>query len=289
MFPKKAAITTGVMSYFQNGVVGGTMHYDSRDSAPEIAMSSSLDSQNGNVGSNDTPKRPINLGVNTAKAYNVPKNLREDSEDLEDGSLPCTPELQSENDMDISSCPAGDELLDQDTRQLISRFLAVYTGLSKLRWKENKELSTMMRVVEGVLEKHRYAYNGMVKKLTLDEREDASFVSSVAKSLFADGTTNWGRVVSLMAFGAVVSQYLKEKGRGHCVEQVGQEISTYLLTEQRDWLVKNNSWDGFVEFFRVADPESTVRNTLMAFAGFAGIGATLALLIRCDLRLSRPE
>lgn len=38
--------------------------------------------------------------------------------------------------------------------------------------------------------------------------------------------------------------------------------------------------DGFVEFFRVADPESTVRNTLMAFAGFAGIGATLALLIR---------
>ena len=159
MFPKKAAITTGVMSYFQNGVVGGTMHYDSRDSAPEIAMSSSLDSQNGNVVSNDTPKRPINLGVNTTKAY-VPKTLLEDSEDLEEGSLPCTPELQSENDMDISSCPAGDELLDQVTKQLISRFLAVYTGLSKLRWKENKELSTMMRVVEGVLEKHRYAYNG---------------------------------------------------------------------------------------------------------------------------------
>ena len=33
-------------------------------------------------------------------------------------------------------------------------------------------------------------------------------------------------------------------------------------------------------FFRVNDAESTVRNTLMAVAGFAGIGATLALLIR---------
>lgn len=279
MFPKRAAITTGVMSYIQNGVVGGSMHYDSRDATPEIAMGSSLDSQNGNVGSNDTPKRPMVLGVNAVKTY-VPKNLLEDSEDLEEGSLPCTPELQSENDVDMSSCPAGDELLDQDTRQLIGRFLAVYTGLSKLRWKENKELSTMTRVVEGVLDKHRYAYNGMVNKLSLDDREDTSFVSSVARSLFADGTTNWGRIVSLVAFGAVVSQYLKEKGRGHCVEQVGQEISTYLLTEQRDWLVKNNSWDGFVEFFRVADPESTVRNTLMAVAGFAGIGATLALLIR---------
>ena len=150
MFPKRAAVMTGVMSYIQNGVVGGSMHHDSRDSTPE----------NGNVGSNDTPNRPMNLGVNTAKAYTVPKNLLEDPDDIEDGALPCTPELQSESELDISSCPAGDEMLDQVTRQLIGRFLAVYTGLSKLRWKETKELSTMKRVVEGVLEKHRYAYNG---------------------------------------------------------------------------------------------------------------------------------
>lgn len=38
--------------------------------------------------------------------------------------------------------------------------------------------------------------------------------------------------------------------------------------------------EGFVEFFRVPDPESTVRNTLMAVVGVAGIGATLAFLIR---------
>lgn len=83
----------------------------------------------------------------------------------------------------------------------------------------------------------------MVNKLSLDDRgDDASFVSAVAKSLFADGSTNWGRITSLLAFGAVVSQYLKEKGKENCVEQVGQEISTYLLCDQRDWLVKNNSW-----------------------------------------------
>lgn len=38
--------------------------------------------------------------------------------------------------------------------------------------------------------------------------------------------------------------------------------------------------DGFVEFFQVSDPESSVRNMLMAVAGVAGLGATLALLIR---------
>lgn len=83
----------------------------------------------------------------------------------------------------------------------------------------------------------------MINKLSLDDRrDDASFVSAVAKSLFADGTTNWGRVASLVAFGAVVCQYLKEKGRENCVDLVGQEISTYLLSDQREWLVKNNAW-----------------------------------------------
>lgn len=83
----------------------------------------------------------------------------------------------------------------------------------------------------------------MINKLSLDERgDDTSFVSSVAKSLFADGTTNWGRIASLVAFGAVVSQHLKDKGRENCVDLVGEEISSYLLSAQRDWLVKNNSW-----------------------------------------------
>ncbi|KAL7393792.1 hypothetical protein ABVT39_016038 [Epinephelus coioides] len=275
-------VTTGVMSCFilpQNGGVEGNINYGSRESSRQIAMGSSKDSHNGNVSCNDNPKRPRVLGVNS-NGY-ATKNLRDDSEDIDNGSLPCTPEQQSDSEVEVSGCPAGDEVLESDTRQLLSRFFRDFSGLSKPQWHESRQLATMKRVVEDVLEKHRYAFNGMINKLSLDDRrDDDSFVSAVAKSLFADGTTNWGRVASLVAFGAVVCQYLKEKGRENCVELVGQEISTYLLSDQRDWLVKNNGWDGFVEFFRVADPESKVRNTLMAFAGFAGIGATLALLIR---------
>ncbi|KAM6995264.1 induced myeloid leukemia cell differentiation protein Mcl-1b [Tautogolabrus adspersus] len=280
---KRAAfgVTTGVMSFMlqQNGVGEGQLHYGGPEaSSPQIEMGSSIvDSQNGNVGSSETPKRPKILGVNSGKGFAATKGLREDSEDIDSSSLPCTPDIDTE----VSGCPAGCEVLESDTRQLISRLLREHTGLSKPGWNESSALATMKRVVADVLAKHRYAYNGMINKLSLEDRgADASFVSAVAKSLFSDGTTNWGRIASLVAFGAAVSQYLKEKGRGDCVELVGQEISTYLLSDQRDWLVKNNSWDGFVEFFRVADPESTVRTTLMAFAGFAGIGATLALLIR---------
>lgn len=270
-------LTNGVVSYIcpQNGVLEGGTHYHVET---PLDMASSFDSHNGSVVSNGGQNRPKILEVNSSKRY-TPKGLGGSIDS--DGSTPCTPETESDSEADVSGCPAGNEALVNETIELIRSFLRDFTGLSKRRNQNNKALVTMKRVVEGVLEKHRYAYNGMIRKLSLDDRgDDASFVSAVAKSLFGDGTTNWGRIASLVAFGAVVSQYLKEKGRENCVEEVAKEISTYLLTEQRDWLVKNNSWDGFVEFFRVADPESTVRNTLMAFAGFAGIGATLALLIR---------
>lgn len=86
----------------------------------------------------------------------------------------------------------------------------------------------------------------MINKLSLDDKvDDVSFITAVAQSLFSDGTTNWGRIASLVAFGAAVCQHLKEKHRENCVDLVAQEISSYLLSAQRDWLVRNNSWVGY--------------------------------------------
>ncbi|XP_067367185.1 induced myeloid leukemia cell differentiation protein Mcl-1b isoform X1 [Channa argus] len=269
----------GIMGCFilpQNGVAEGAKHYASGVSSSQIVMGSSIDSLNGN----GSTKRPMSLEVNPSIGY-AAKTHREDPEEIEDGSLPCTPELSLDSENHVSSCPAGDEVLENDTRQLLSQFLKEYSGLSSPRWNESKAQATMRRVVENVLDKHRYTYNGMINKLSLDDRgDDVSFVSAVATSLFSDGATNWGRVVSLVAFGATVCKHLKDKGRENCVELVSEEITTYLISNQRDWLAKNNNWEGFVEFFRVTDPESSMRNTLMAFAGVFGIGATLALLTR---------
>ncbi|XP_029360273.1 induced myeloid leukemia cell differentiation protein Mcl-1b [Echeneis naucrates] len=223
----------------------------------------------------DVAKRPTNLEV-SSKGGCPPKIVRENSGGE---SVACTPESNSDSEAEASS-PAERELLRADTCQLISQTMRWYTEWSTPRTKQHRGLDTMKRVVDGLLEKHGIAYNGMVNKLSLDNTEDMSFVCLVAQKLFSDGTTNWGRVASLAAFGVVVCRRLKEMGRESCVESVGMEISKYLLSEQKDWLLKNNSWDGFVEFFHVVDPESSVRNTLMAFAGVAGIGATLALLIR---------
>uniref|UniRef100_A0A3Q3VP02 Bcl-2 Bcl-2 homology region 1-3 domain-containing protein n=1 Tax=Mola mola TaxID=94237 RepID=A0A3Q3VP02_MOLML len=258
---------------FQNGVVSGPTR------SSQIGMGSCLDSHNGNVALNDTSKRPNLLVVNPTKEY-MGKPIRKDSTDTDDdGSLPYTPDMSPDSELNVSGCLAGDELLEKDTRQLISRVLMELSGHGRARWTESRTLSTMKRVVAELLEKHRYVYNGMTKRLSLaDTQDNVSFVSTVSRDLFSDGATNWGRIASLVAFGVVVSQCLKENGKSDRVELVAHEISTYLLTDQRDWMCVGG--DGFVEFFRVADPESTVRNALMTIAGVAGIGATLALLIR---------
>uniref|UniRef100_A0A4W5LQS1 MCL1 apoptosis regulator, BCL2 family member b n=1 Tax=Hucho hucho TaxID=62062 RepID=A0A4W5LQS1_9TELE len=280
---------TTTMWHYQNGVFGPSYsagasplcYFATGAVCPGASPKSKVDTDLGN-GTGDTPPRPTTLGVNGVKSNVLGNHLSDLSNNDDSGdSLPCTPEMASECGPELSNCPSADEVLEHDTRQVIEDLLGDYTGLSQPRWKESKALTTMKRVVKDVIAKHRYAYNGMIAKLDLDDRcDDMSFIKSVAKTLFSDGTTNWGRIASLVAFGAVVSQQLKERSRGHCIGLVGQEIATYLLSDQRDWLVKNNAWNGFVDFFHVQDPESSVRNTLLAFAGFAGIGATLAMLIR---------
>ncbi|XP_019733665.1 induced myeloid leukemia cell differentiation protein Mcl-1-like [Hippocampus comes] len=196
---------------------------------------------------------------------------RSDNSDMDEGAQPL-PELQT---------PPGQGVLDTETRRLIGRFLRDFTGLSTAAWIQSKAQSTMKRVVTRLVDKHRILFNNMVNELSLDQRGlDRSFVSQVAQTEFANGNINWGRIASLLAFCAVLSQALKENQQERCVELVAQEVSTYLLSHQRTWLVQHNGWDGFAEFFKEDDLESTVRNGLFAFVGLVSVTAALRCLIR---------
>ncbi|XP_051574603.1 induced myeloid leukemia cell differentiation protein Mcl-1 homolog [Myxocyprinus asiaticus] len=196
------------------------------------------------------------------------------------GSEPSTPGSDGEEIDDVFTSTT-DTALDMDTREIINTFLKDFTALSHAKFRKKQVLSTMKRVVASLVVKHEIAYTGMITRLNLEEKgDDVSFVKNVAKELFSDGITNWGRIASLLAFGALVCKYQIDRGRSQCVSLVGEEISSYLLSAQRDWLLKNKAWDGFVEFFHVPDTEATVRNTLMAIGSVATVGAALVYWIR---------
>ncbi|KAK2887784.1 hypothetical protein QQF64_012890 [Cirrhinus molitorella] len=214
----------------------------------------------------DAVLKPLRPGSNSLKGLQQGRFVS-----ASDGSLPATPDPQEFD---------SDELV-QDTRQLLLDFYRMHTGMCTPDRKHHHALPTMKRVVEDILVKHGIAYNGMLQRLQLGSQpDDMSFIGSIAKTMFKDDTTNWGRIVSLVAFGAAACSHLRDLKRERCVEMVAEQISSYLISEQHDWLLNNKSWHGFVEFFRVEDMESVVRNALMAVVGCAGIGAGLALLIR---------
>merc|ERR1739838_880208 len=117
----------------QNGVVTGVveghpMHYGSGANG---SFQVTRDAQHGAMVAGDTtPQRPKILSVNDSpKLSHLSGFVSKNSDNDDAGSLPCTPELDS--DVDLSGCSAGDEVLEHDTRLLISNFLTDFVGVSQ--------------------------------------------------------------------------------------------------------------------------------------------------------------
>lgn len=80
--------------------------------------------------------------------------------------------------------------------------------------------------------------------LTLkDNSAEGSVVTSVAREIFSDGLLNWGRLVSLVAFGATLLGTPKaigpEPDRAH---EIGVSIAAYITDNHMDWFVDNEDW-----------------------------------------------
>ncbi|XP_002715631.2 induced myeloid leukemia cell differentiation protein Mcl-1 [Oryctolagus cuniculus] len=194
-----------------------------------------------------------------------------------DGSLPSTPPPAEEEE---------DELYRQSL-EIIARYLREQaTGakdakpMGRAGSASRKALETLRRVGDGVQRNHETAFQGMLRKLDIKNEDDVKSLSRVMVHVFSDGVTNWGRIVTLISFGAFVAKHLKSINQESCIEPLAESITDVLVRTKRDWLVKQRGWDGFVEFFHVEDLESGIRNVLLAFAGVAGVGAGLAYLIR---------
>ncbi|NWX93080.1 MCL1 protein, partial [Nothoprocta pentlandii] len=206
-------------------------------------------------------------------------------------SLPATPPA-------TPPAPQSPDELRQDSLELISRYLREAAGEAEPAAKKlfsgllsgpgrpggaglmEKALETLRRVGDGVMRKHELAFQGMLRKLEIQKEEDLQSVSEVAVHVFSDGVTNWGRVVTLISFGAFVAKHLKSINQEKCIPSLAGIITDALISSKREWLLSQGGWEGFVDFFQVEDLERSIRNVLVAFAGFAGLGASLAYMIR---------
>ncbi|KAG8560339.1 hypothetical protein GDO81_014932 [Engystomops pustulosus] len=211
------------------------------------------------------------------------------------GSLPSSQsELDEDEDMDLQSDSRGstsppltptdsfihDELY-VETQRLLHTLYRESAGDKKMDGSSNpKALATLRRIGGEINDKHRMAFQGMLQKLSIQNREDIQKISEVPSMVFSDGITNWGRIVTLISFGAFVAKYLKSVHMENYIGTLADSFTNYLMAHKRTWIEEHHGWDGCVEFFHVEDYESGLRTVLMAFAGVAGLGASLAYMIR---------
>ncbi|XP_063295487.1 induced myeloid leukemia cell differentiation protein Mcl-1 [Pelobates fuscus] len=206
------------------------------------------------------------------------------------GELEEDEEMESESRGSTSppETPTKDDLY-HETRQLLLQHFTEYSGGDKAKAallllpgpaRLRPAMDTLRRVSGDLIDKHRMAFQGMLTKLSIHKREDLQKISEVPSLVFSDGITNWGRIVTLISFGAFLAKYLRSLHLEDCIVSLADSFTEFLMNSKREWITEQKGWDGFVEFFHIEDYESGLRNVLMAFAGVAGIGASIAYMIR---------
>lgn len=85
-------------------------------------------------------------------------------------------------------------------------------------------------------------FSGMLRKLDIKNEDDVKSFSRVMTHVFKDGVTNWGRIVTLISFGAFVAKHLKSINQESCIEPLAESITDVLVRTKRDWLVKQRGW-----------------------------------------------
>uniref|UniRef100_A0A4W3H3E3 Bcl-2 Bcl-2 homology region 1-3 domain-containing protein n=1 Tax=Callorhinchus milii TaxID=7868 RepID=A0A4W3H3E3_CALMI len=83
---------------------------------------------------------------------------------------------------------------------------------------------------------------GIVNHLNISGKRDLNAIKKVGTEMFSDGEMNWGRVVSFIAFGAVMGEHLAKLQLDDLIDLMAEEITQYLTQQKREWLQKHNGW-----------------------------------------------
>lgn len=76
--------------------------------------------------------------------------------------------------------------------------------------------------------------------------------NQVMEEEFADGITNWGRILTIFVFGGIITKKLQEHGVSltrENREQISHVITDYILKTKAAWIQDNGGWVSFGPFF----------------------------------------
>jgi len=138
---------------------------------------------------------------------------------------------------------------------------------------QSEYAKTMRRLVEQVLDKHSSLFRGLVTRLSTANMDLSTSVRVIADEEFGDGEANWGRIVTLCAFVARLSQHFQENNMADNVDVLASFLRSYFADRLNDWIATQGGWDQFTRRFRC---DSSLEPTI--FKGLLATGLALGVI-----------
>lgn len=95
---------------------------------------------------------------------------------------------------------------------------------------------------EEIRRKNKDNFEGMCTLLELSTSSLYSSVQQIFRAMFADNIINWGRILSLLAFGRHLAQHCSKNCVGKVTESLTAWITTFICTRLQAWIVDHGGW-----------------------------------------------
>lgn len=137
------------------------------------------------------------------------------------------------------------EHVKQTARELAEFIIHHIVGTRK-RKAPSKHAETLQRTTEEMYHRHEILFNSMAQKLDVVKDNAPATFKNVADEIFVDGKYNWGRVVSVYAFGACLAVHCYNAPTNNKDDSVVKRIATvvgnYVATNLSGWIHANGGW-----------------------------------------------
>lgn len=99
-------------------------------------------------------------------------------------------------------------------------------------------------------------FHNLPESLNLQANNAKAVFISLCKTVFADETINWGRVLSIFTLAATFAVYFTKKSQLNVVTKIPKWLSEVIENELVDWIVEQGGWVSFnVIYFRKSKAE----------------------------------
>ena len=137
---------------------------------------------------------------------------------------------------------AAAKLLGHDIVHYVSNNNRYVTSSSVQNEKLLPVTKTLRRTVDELSQRHEILFRGMVKKLEISPENVNQVFFNIADEIFKDKQYNWGRIVSVYAFGGRLAKHLSDNHLTTDIDFIGEFIGHYVSENLGWWIESKGGW-----------------------------------------------